>query len=149
MDEAAKDPAAWLRGGTLVVQLHHVSLVAVDPEVSADFYQSVFQLQRLARPPFKIEGVWLEAGSGLQLHLTKHLSGNFRTRGVDNNDVHFAFRTDDFEGVLGRLLALGFREDAPDDDPMKILVNRSGLAGVLQLYVMDPDRHIIEVNTAV
>jgi len=132
----------------LAVQLHHVSLVTTDPEISADFYQSVFQLQRLPRPPFKIEGVWLDCGPTLQLHLTKHLSGNFRTRGVDNNDVHFAFRTDDFEGVLARLLAAGFREDAPDDDPMKILVNRSGMAGFLQLYVMDPDRNIIEVNTA-
>lgn len=132
----------------MAVQLHHVSLVTADPEVSADFYQSVFQLKRLSRPPFEIEGVWLDCGPGLQLHLTKHLSGNFRRRGVDNDDVHFAFRTDDFEGVLARLIKLGFREDAPDNDVMKILVNRSGMAGFLQLYLMDPDRNIIEVNTA-
>lgn len=31
---------------------------------------------------------------------------------------------------------------------MRILVNRSGIAGFLQLYVVDPDRNIIEVNTA-
>jgi hypothetical protein len=31
---------------------------------------------------------------------------------------------------------------------MRILVNRSGMAGFLQLYVLDPDRNIIEVNTA-
>ena len=130
------------------VLLHHVSLVTADPERSAKFYQSIFGLRRLDRPPFKIEGVWLDCGPGLQLHLTKHLPGTFRTRGVDNNDVHFAFRTDDFEGVLSRLVAAGFKEDAPDDDHMKILVNRSGLAGFLQLYVMDPDRNIIEVNTA-
>lgn len=132
----------------MVVQLHHVSLVTADPEKSAIFYQSIFGVSRLTRPPFKIEGVWLECGLGLQLHLTKHLPGNFRTRGVDNNDVHFAFRTDDFDGILDRLLALGFREDVSDDDPMRILVNRSGMAGFLQLYVMDPDRNIIEVNTA-
>lgn len=132
----------------MAVQLHHVSLVTVDPETSAEFYQAVFQVQRLARPPFKIEGVWLDCGPSLQLHITQHVSGTFRTRGVDNNDVHFAFRTDDFEGTLDRLIARGFREDAPDDDPMKILINRSGLAGFLQLYVMDPDRNIIEVNTA-
>ena len=130
------------------VSLHHVSLVTRDPEQSAAFYQSIFGLNRLDRPPFKIEGVWLACGPHLQLHLTEHLSGNFRSAGVDNNDVHFAFRTDDFEGVLGRLLAAGFSEDAGDDDPRKLLVNRSGLAGFLQLYVMDPDRNIIEVNTA-
>lgn len=132
----------------MAVLLHHVSLVTVDPERSAEFYQAIFHVQRLPRPPFKIEGIWLDCGPSLQLHLTKHLSGHFRTRGVDNNDIHFAFRTDDFEGVLDRLRSRGFREDVPDDDPMKILVNRSGMAGFLQLYVMDPDRNIIEVNTA-
>lgn len=132
----------------MAVQLHHVSLVTVDPEISAEFYQSIFQVRRLTRPPFKIEGVWLDCGPSLQLHLTKHPLGNFRTGGVDNNDVHFAFRTDDFEGTFERLLERGYREDAPQDDPMKMLVNRTGMAGFLQLYVMDPDRNIIEVNTA-
>lgn len=130
------------------VFLHHVALVTTDPERSAAFYQSIFGLKRLARPPFKIEGVWLDCGPSLQLHLTKHLPGNFRTAGVDNNDVHFAFRTDDFEGVLERLTGAGFREDASEDDPHRVLINRSGMAGFLQLYVMDPDRNIIEVNTA-
>ena len=130
------------------VLLHHVALVSTDPERSAEFYQTIFGLERLDRPPFKIEGVWLGCGPSLQIHLTRHPPGNFRTKGVDNNDVHFALRTDDFEGVLGRLIAAGFSEDAPEDDPMRLLVNRSGMAGFLQLYVMDPDRNIIEVNTA-
>lgn len=85
------------------VILHHVSLVTADPERSAAFYQSIFVLERPYRPPFKIEGVWLGCRPSLQIHLTKHLSGNFGTKGVDNNDVHFAFRTDDFEGILTRL----------------------------------------------
>lgn len=111
------------------VLLHHVSLVSTDPERSANFYQSFFGLERLNRPPFKIEGVWLGCGSSLQIHLTKHLPGNFRTTGVDNNDVHFALRTDDFDGILGRLIAGGFSEDVPEDHPMRLLVNRSGMAG--------------------
>lgn len=130
------------------VVLHHVSLVTTDPERSAAFYQSIFALERLDRPPFKIEGVWLGCGPRLQIHLTKHLPGNFRTKGVDNNDVHFAFRTDDFEGILTRLKLAGYSEDAGENSQMRLLVNRSGMAGFLQLYVMDPDRNIIEVNTA-
>jgi catechol 2,3-dioxygenase-like lactoylglutathione lyase family enzyme len=132
----------------VTVLLHHVALISNDPEHSAEFYQSIFQLERLDRPPFNIEGVWLACGPSLQLHLTRHMAGNFRTRGVDNNDVHFALRTTDFEGVLARLHAAGFSEAAPEDDGKRLLVNRSGLAGFLQLYVMDPDRNIIEVNTA-
>jgi glyoxylase I family protein len=92
------------------VYLHHVSLVTADPERSAAFYQAMFDLKRLDRPRFKIEGVWLACGPSLQLHLTKHLPGNFRTKGVDNNDVHFAFRTDDFEGVVDRLVKRGLEK---------------------------------------
>jgi len=55
----------------LTVQLHHVALVSRDPERSAEFYESIFGLSRLERSPFKIEGVWLDCGAGLQLHLTK------------------------------------------------------------------------------
>ena len=43
---------------------------------------------------------------------------------------------------------MGYAENALNEDPKKMLVNRSGMAGFLQLYVMDPDRNIIEVNTA-
>lgn len=132
----------------MTVRLHHVALVATDPERSAAFYQQIFGLERLSRPPCKIEGVGLDCGPGLQLHLTKHLPGNFRTGGVDNNDVHFALRTDDFEGILARVIAASFPEDATQGDPKRILVNRSGMAGFLRLYLMDPDRNIIEVNTA-
>lgn len=67
---------------------------------------------------------------------------------MDNNDVHFAFRTDDFEGILKRLELAGYSEEAPEDSPTRLPINRSGMAGFLQLYVMDADRNIIEVNTA-
>jgi len=50
--------------------------------------------------------------------------------------------------VFARLHAAGFSEAASEDDGKRLLVNRSGLAGFLQLYVMDRDRNIIEVNTA-
>ena len=30
---------------------------------------------------------------------------SFRTRNIDNDDWHFAFRTDDFEGALATLTA--------------------------------------------
>ena len=64
------------------VVLHHVSLVITDPERFAAFYQFIFALERLDRPPFKIEGVWLGCGPSLQIQLTKHLPRNFRTKGA-------------------------------------------------------------------
>ena len=58
------------------------------------------------------------------------------------------FNTDDFEGFVAKLAAHGFREDAGDDDPRRLLVKRNGLAGFPQLYLIDPDRNVIEVNGA-
>lgn len=128
--------------------VHHVSLVVTDLERSIAFYQSVFGLERLSRPPFKMPGAWLASGP-LQIHLVANAEASFRPHPtVDNNDWHFAFRTDDFDAVLKHLLATGFREDAAEDDPHRILVLRQGLAGFPQLYVRDPDNNVIEVNGA-
>jgi hypothetical protein len=35
-----------------------------------------------------------------------------------------AFRTDNFDGALATLTANGFREDAAEDDPMRVMVCR-------------------------
>jgi hypothetical protein len=49
------------------------------------------------------------------------LSDRLGTGNVDGADCHFAFRTDDFDGVLAALSANGFREDAAEDGPMQSL----------------------------
>ena len=54
----------------------------------------------------------------------------------------------DFEGFLGRAAEAGYREDAVGDDPMRMIVRRNSLAGFQQVYLLDPDRNIIEVNGA-
>jgi hypothetical protein len=45
------------------------------------------------------------------------------------------FRTDDFDGALATLIANGFREDAAEDEPMRIMVRRNGLAGFRHLFL--------------
>lgn len=127
--------------------LHHVSLIVTDLERSAKFYRELFDLEPMARPPFEVEGMWLACGT-LQVHLVVHPAGSFRTGDIDNDDWHFAFNTEDFEGVVARLEAHGFREDAGESDPKRLLIKRSGLAGFPQLYLIDPDRNVIEVNGA-
>lgn len=107
------------------------------------FYQTLFGLTTIERPPFKVPGAWLACGH-LEVHLTVYPTGSFRIGNVDNHDCHFAFRTDDF----AKLTASGFREDAAEDDPMRIIVRRKGPAGYPQLFLLDPDRNIIELNGA-
>jgi hypothetical protein len=62
--------------------------------------------------------------------------------------LSFCLRTDDFEGALDVLTANGFREDAAEDDPMRVMIRRDGPAGFPQLFLLDPDRNIIEINGA-
>jgi len=129
------------------VGLHHVSVLSTDLERSVDFYSRLFDLTRLERPPFATAGAWFACGD-LQVHINVYPPGTFRGRGIDRDDGHFAFRTDDFEAFVARLQANGFREDAAEDDPLRMVVVRRGLAGFPQVYLADPDRNIIEVNSA-
>jgi catechol 2,3-dioxygenase-like lactoylglutathione lyase family enzyme len=131
-----------------MLALHHVSIITDDLETSLPFYRDVFGLSEIPRPDFPVGGAWLACGS-MQVHLVVHPEGTFRQRPViDRNDWHFAFRTDDFEGVLERLAALGFSGDLPEGDPKHMLVFRTGLAGFPQLYLRDPDLNIVEINGA-
>jgi len=126
--------------------LHHVAIVTADLERSLGFYRDLFQLKMLQRPPFPSSGAWLDCG-GLQLHLVVNPEGTFRgVQGVDNNDGHYSLRTDDFEGFVNRAIEMGFKEDAVVDDPKRLLVVRKGIAGFPQVYLLDPDGNVIEVN---
>jgi glyoxylase I family protein len=65
---------------------------------------------------------------------------------MDTNDIHFALRVTSYRQALDALKAQGYREDASPDDPMGI--RTSMRVGYPQIYVLDPDRNIIEINAA-
>ena len=128
--------------------LHHISYPVRDLDVSATFYEDLFGLKRLERPPFGIPGLWLACGDR-QVHLVANDKGTYRASpSIDIADVHFAFRTDDFGAVLAQLEAHGFSVGLPEGHPKRMLVSRNSIAGFAQLYVMDPDLNTIEVNAA-
>ena len=126
--------------------LHHISLVTSDLERSARFYREVLGLHEIARPPFKLAGKWLVSGP-VQVHLIANAAGTFRANPtVDLDDTHFALRVDDFEQAITHLTSSGYRQDAAEDDPMRLVVRRAGVAGYPQAYLRDPDGNIVEIN---
>lgn len=129
--------------------LHHISYPVRDVDRSARFYQDIFGLSLLPRPDFEIDGVWLGCADR-QIHLVANPEfGTFRlAKNVDIADVHFAFWTDDFEAMVEKLTDHGFSEALPKENSRRLLIIREGLAGFPQLYLLDPDRHTIEVNSA-
>ena len=126
--------------------LHHVSLPVGDLERSRRFYREVFGLEELPRPAFPFPGAWLRLGDR-ELHL---IAGEGAIpRGVESvhpMQFHFAVRVASFRDTVEHLRRLGYREDAAEDDPLRILVVPRPVTGYPQLYVRDPDRHLIEIN---
>jgi catechol 2,3-dioxygenase-like lactoylglutathione lyase family enzyme len=126
------------------ISLHHVSLAVTNLERSRAFYGGVLGLEEIERPPFDFPGAWYRLGDR-QLHLIVHDRPTLRTGGIDSRDVHFALRVGSYRDTVARLRARGYSGDAPDD-LKRLRENPQGKAGFPQVFLLDPDRHVIELN---
>ena len=131
-----------------IVLMHHVSLPVVDLERAKRFYLEIIGLQEIERPPFDFEGAWFRVGGNQQLHLIKSSHATFRAGNIDSRDTHFALRADSFTKALPFLESRGYSETAAPDDLMAMKVSRKPTAGFPQIYILDPDRNVIEINAA-
>ena len=129
--------------------IHHVGLGVTDLERSRRFYREILGLDEITRPPFDFPGLWFSAGASQQVHLIVHPHSTFRTgKGLETRDVHFALRVPSFRQAVEYFRSKGYSEDS-DDVFTTMKVHPHATAGFPQLYILDPDRHIIEVNAAV
>jgi len=126
--------------------LHHVSLPVTDLERSRRFYREVLGLEEIGRPPIPVPGAWFRLGDR-ELHL---VAGGAAVpggaAGADPRRLHFAVRVASYRAARERLQERGFREDAREGDPMRVLALPRSVVGYPQLYVLDPDGHMIEIN---
>jgi glyoxylase I family protein len=125
--------------------LHHIAVPVSDLARSKAFYSGVLGLKEIPRPAFSFGGAWYGVGDR-EVHLIVAADPTFRHgKGIDSRDGHLALRVNSFRGALEHLESKGYRHDA--DDPLRsIRVNTSSPTGYPQLYVMDPDRNVIEIN---
>ena len=115
-----------------ISELNHVAIHTQDVEKSCGFYRRVLLLEPIERPAFSFPGAWFRLGASQELHIIgkrdepvfSHHRGN-----------HFALRVDsleDWENHLARLgIALQGRRRRPD--------------GASQLFLCDPDGHVVEL----
>ena len=130
-----------------IESLHHVSIPVSDLERSKRFYGETLGLPEMVRPPFDFPGAWFQLGPHQALHLIVHPHSTFRTgKGVDSRDIHYAIRVKSYQAALEHLRAKGFREDAGETDLTKMRTNPHATAGFPQIYILDPDRNVIEIN---
>lgn len=117
-----------------MLELNHVALHVQDVERACEFYRNILQLQAQPRPAFTFPGAWFRLGTQQELHLIGERSEPVQSH---NRGNHFALRVDDvgqWEAHLAEANAdFRPRKQRPD--------------GAWQIFVRDPDGHIIELFT--
>jgi catechol 2,3-dioxygenase-like lactoylglutathione lyase family enzyme len=124
-----------------VKTIDHVTIVVKDIQRSTEFYTKVLGMQQIERPNFGFPGAWFQAGN-TQIHLVlqSEKSGGAGVGEFDGLDpslgFHYAFEVDDCGAAAKRLTELG----------LQIVVGpRQRPDGAHQVYVYDPDGHLIEL----
>ena len=118
------------------LQLDHVALHVADLERSVKFYTEVLKLEPMPRPAFAFPGAWFRLGERQELHLIGE-----RTAPVisHNRGNHWALMIDDMDAW----------EQYFQKNEIPYLPRRRRPAGAVQIYLIDPDGHYIELCTAV
>lgn len=115
-------------------QLNHVAIHVEDVERSSRFYSEILHLAPIPRPAFDFAGAWFRLGDTQELHIIgsrdqpvfSHRRGN-----------HFALLVDDIHAWLKYV-----QQNAVGHEPL-----RTRPDGAYQLYIKDPDGHVIELCT--
>ena len=137
--------------------VHHISLPASDLVRTSEFYEGVLGLEPMDRPPFGFKGRWYKVGDR-SLHLIVPETGDDATfrhgKAIDSHDAHFAIRVRSYAIAVAHLESKGFRRSSDRSprrttgNPQPMRLSPTGPAGFPQIYVLDPDDHVIEINAA-
>ena len=93
---------------------------------------------------------WFALGpNGQQIHLIIYENHTLRNgKGLETRDIHCALRVPSFREAVEHFRGKGYSESA-EDVLRRIIIRPHATAGFPQLYILDPDRNLIEVNAAV
>ncbi len=117
-----------------ICELNHVAIHVADVNRSCEFYRDVLRLPPMQRPAFDFPGAWFRLGPMQELHIIGDRNDAVHS---SNRGNHFALRVEDlgpWELHLNRL-QIAYRPPKPRPD------------GALQLFLADPDGHVIELFT--
>ncbi len=123
-----------------VKTLDHVTIVVSDLERSRAFYVDGLGMQQVDRPGFSFDGRWFQAGE-TQIHLIlEHDQSGPAGRNSEQTQSsrahHFAFQVEDAKAAELRLEELGYEF---------VSRTKSRPDGAAQVFVRDPDGHIVEL----
>jgi glyoxylase I family protein len=119
----------------------HVTLICADLESTRRFYVDFLGMTQVSRPAFKFPGLWFQLGN-MQIHATQESPEAGKAGWADQGGKtvsrghHIAFAVDDVSEALKIVDLHGVRIASP-------LQQRPD--GFKQLYLYDPDGHIVEI----
>jgi catechol 2,3-dioxygenase-like lactoylglutathione lyase family enzyme len=118
----------------------HVTLICADLEATRRFYVDFLGMKEVPRPAFNFPGLWFETGS-VQIHATEQSAeagaAGWKAAGsITSRAHHIAFAVDDVSKTLETVAAHSVRIASPPQRRPD---------GFQQLYVYDPDNHLIEL----
>jgi lactoylglutathione lyase len=117
----------------IILELNHVALFVADVERSARFYRESLGLPVLPRPAFDFPGAWFRLGAQQELHL---IGGRLKGPVDDHSrGGHFALQVADVAATAAELKAKGLVFRGPGWRP----------DGALQIFLEDPDGHLVEL----
>jgi catechol 2,3-dioxygenase-like lactoylglutathione lyase family enzyme len=132
-----------------IESIHHVSLIVRDLERSVTFYREILGLQPIERPPFGFPGAWFAVGPSQHVHLIVRDGSTFPgEKAINTRDGHFAVRVPSYRNAVDFLHSKGYREGADPTDLHSLRLQPHATAGFPQIYILDPDRNLIEINAA-
>jgi len=119
-------------------EFDHTTVHARDLQKSAEFYEKVMGLEKIAEPFKDGRHIWFRAGAHEQLHVAGGATEAVR----QDIDVHFAFRVASLTDFMAHLDSMNvkYRNFAGNG---KVTVRADG---VRQTYLQDLDGYWIEVN---
>lgn len=117
----------------------HTTIYVVDLAKSADFYENVLQLKKIAEPFHDDRHVWFKVGDHSQLHV---VSGAKEKVAHDIN-IHLAFSVKSMEKFTRHLdeAHVKYGNWAGDSKAPQVRPD-----GIKQVYLQDPEGYWIEVN---
>lgn len=128
-----------------VTSFDHITLIVDDLAATRKFYVNFLGMTESQRPDFDFPGAWFQIGA-VQIHATcaSDLAGlagwgDRQVRSISRGH-HFAFTVDNFEDALTAIKNLGIEiGDGPKSRP----------DGAKQVYIYDPDGHLVEICSSV
>jgi len=129
-----------------LTQLEHYLVLTEDLEGTRDFYRDALGLREGARPPLGFPGYWLYVGDVPCIHIAEW--NTYRTHSIAAGISvtapapgtgpldHIAFNAVDLSAVKARLAA----------HKIEYSVNEVPKAGLIQLFLKDPNGVKIEIN---